>query len=119
MSEKPKKDKAAEAETNAQKKEAEGQESEAREAEVKADQVAAADGAAKKVSGRKAPVLKPVAAWIAEKRLASWQSAALLRGLGWTEDKQVDEEEFIVGLAQAMSRRQGGHKGGKNSGRRN
>ena len=58
--------------------------------------------------------LKTVSAWINEKRLASWQSAALLRANGWADDKQVTEADFVKALGTAMNRKQGG-----NSGRRN
>lgn len=54
--------------------------------------------------------LKPVSAWAAAKRLASWRSAALLRAMGWADDKQVSEAEFADALAGSLNRRQGGHR---------
>ncbi len=70
--------------------------------------------APEKLSAAKVPVMKTVSAWSAERRLASWQLAALLRAKGWEGDKQVSETEFNQALAAAMSRAQGGGYGRRN-----
>lgn len=84
-----------------------------REATVKTDSENNPEPEPKKVPGRAAPGLKPVRAWIMAQRLAGWQSAALLRAMGWTEDKQVSEAEFNQALKSAMARPQGGSRRGR------
>jgi hypothetical protein len=53
------------------------------------------------------PIPASVGTFINAKRLATWQSAALLRTTGWTEDKIVSEDEFLKALAGIMTKRQG------------
>jgi len=68
----------------------------------------------KKASAEESAGLKAVFEWVGEKRLATWQSAALLRAKGWAEDKLVTEDEFNKALSAAMSRTQGGNNGRRN-----
>jgi len=98
----------SEAPSDAQDKPAEGQ---------KTDQTPPAAEKAEpsqKTAGPEVPGLKAVSAWVGEKRIATWQSAALLRARGWTDDKKVTEDDFNKALAAAMSRPQGGANGRRN-----
>ena len=63
--------------------------------------------AAEAESSQAAPGLKPLSEWFKEKRLASWQSAGLLRAQGWTADKMVSAAEFDSAFNQLMHRPQG------------
>ena len=85
-----------------------------REAEIETVQETEKDKAPQSVFTQNGSVLKAVAAWVGEKRIATWQSAALLRAKGWTDDKKVTENDFNKALAAAMSRPQGGANGRRN-----
>ena len=98
----------SEAPADAQDKPAEGQET---------DQTPPAAETAEppqKTAGPEVSGLKAVSAWVGEKRIATWQSAALLRAKGWADDKKVTEDEFNKALASIMSRTQGGGNGRRN-----
>ncbi len=60
---------------------------------------------------KQAPVVKSVHTWANEKRLATWQTALLLKSSGWLGDKKVSEEDFTRALAVSLNRKQGGNNG--------
>lgn len=95
---------------------ADAQESEAPEWEAEVETVPedSPEPDQEKISGQDGSGLKPARTWISGQRLASWQSAALLRAMGWTDDKQVSEAEFNRALKAVLARPQGGsRRGGK------
>ena len=54
------------------------------------------------------PVLMSISEFAMKHRLATWQTAALLRLMEWTPEKQVSESEFASALNILHSRRIGG-----------
>ena len=54
------------------------------------------------------PVLMSISELAMKHRLATWQTAALLRLMEWTPEKQVSESEFASALNILHSRRIGG-----------
>jgi len=57
------------------------------------------------------PGLVKVGDWVEKKKLATWQSAALLRAQSWLNDKTVTEAEFDQALSALKTRNQGGNHG--------
>ncbi len=77
------------------------------EAAAGGDQTGQADTLPEKES----PLLKPACTWANENRLATWQTALLLKAAGWLPDKKVSEEEFNRAMAASIKRKQGGIHG--------
>jgi len=63
----------------------------------------------KTASAKPGPI--KVGDWVERKKLATWQSAALLRAQGWLNDKTVTEAEFDQALSALKTRNQGGNNG--------
>ncbi len=84
------------------------------QAEIETVQASPKNQSSKKASENKAAVLKAVSQWASERRLAGWQTAAILRVKGWAEDKQIDEAEFEAARKSFMTRAQGGGHGRRN-----
>jgi|GEM_PF-1433467 hypothetical protein len=90
-----------------------------REAEVETAPETDQEPDQEKVPGQDNAGLKPVRSWIIAQRLASWQSAALLRARGWTDDKRVSQADFDRALKETLNRPLGGRREGGRNGRRN
>ena len=54
------------------------------------------------------PELESISQLANNHRVPGWQLAALLRFTGWTDDRQVSEEEFVKALSGLKNRRMGG-----------
>lgn len=54
------------------------------------------------------PELESISRLANNHRVPGWQLAALLRFTGWTDDRQVSEEEFVKALSGLENRRMGG-----------
>ncbi len=65
-------------------------------------------GQAAALPEKESPLLKPAHTWANENRLASWQTAMLLKVCGWLADRRVSEEEFNKAMATVLKRKQGG-----------
>ena len=60
------------------------------------------------ISEPTAPELESISRLANNHRVPGWQLAALLRFTGWTDDRQVSEEEFVKALSGLKNRRMGG-----------